>query len=303
MAQASPSPSIPAPAAGSSAVRAFADLTKPRLLPLVLFTGIPVFGMAAGGWPSLAFAVLTLLGVTLAAASANTLNAYLERDRDALMERTRNRPLPAGRISPRAALAFGLALGALSTALLYALSGLAAAAVGVASILFYVFVYTIWLKPRSAWNAVIGGAAGAAAPLIADVAVHGTVTAAGLSLFAIVFFWQPPHVWAIALYRKRDYEAAGIPMLPSVIGDEATRWRMLWYTIGLVPVTLAPWALGYLGPAYLALALGVGAWFIASVVRLLRERDDAAAQRVFRVSLAYLFVLFLVMNVDLLARL
>jgi heme o synthase len=292
-----------APSGVASALRTFADLTKPRLLPMVLFTGLPVFGMAAGGWPSLAFAGLALLGIALAAASANTLNAYLERDKDARMERTRNRPLPAGRVSPRAALVFGLVLGALSTALLLALSGPAAAAVGVASILFYVFVYTIWLKPRSAWNAVIGGAAGAAAPLIADVAVNGTVTAAGLSLFAIVFFWQPPHVWAIALYRKRDYEAAGIPMLPSVIGDHATRWRMLWYTIGLVPVTLAPWALGLLGPAYLAVALGMNAWFVASVVRLLRERDDAAAQRVFRVSLAFLFALFLAMNVDLLARL
>jgi protoheme IX farnesyltransferase len=304
--------SLPQSAAGTASVaaagpaervRAFADLTKPRLLPMVLFTGIPVFGMAAGGWPPLGFACLTLLGIAFAAASANTLNAYLERDKDALMERTRSRPLPAGRIAPRAALAFGLLLGALSTGLLFALGGPAAAAVGVASILFYVFVYTIWLKPRSAWNAVIGGAAGAAAPLMADVAVHGTITAAGLSLFAIVFFWQPPHVWAIALYRKRDYEAAGIPMLPSVIGDEATRRRMLAYTIGLVPVTLAPWALGFVGPFYLAAALGVNAWFVASVVRLRRERDDAAARRVFRVSLAYLFVLFLALNVDLLARL
>jgi len=283
--------------------RTFADLTKPRLLPMVLFTALPVLGMAAGGWPSLGFSCLTLLGVTFAAASANTLNAYLERDKDARMERTRSRPLPAGRISPRSALAFGLLLGALSTGLLFALSGLAAAAVGVASILFYVFVYTIWLKPRSAWNAVIGAAAGAAAPLIADVAVHGTVTVAGLCLFAIVFFWQPPHVWAIALYLKRDYEAAGIPMLPSVIGDEATRWRMLWYAIGLVPVTLVPWALGLVGPAYLAVALGVNAWFVASILRLLRERDDTAARRVFRVSLAFLFALFLAMNVDLLARL
>jgi protoheme IX farnesyltransferase len=284
-------------------LRAFADLTKPRLLPMVLFTGIPVFGMAAGGWPPLAFAGLALLGIALAAASANTLNAYLERETDGRMERTRGRPLPAGRIAPRAALAFGLALGALSTALLFALAGTAAAAVGVASILFYVFVYTIWLKPRSAWNAVIGGAAGAAAPLIADVAVNGTVTAAGLTLFAIVFFWQPPHVWAIALYRKRDYEAAGIPMLPSVIGDEATRRRMLAYAIGLVPVTLAPWALGLLGPIYLAVALGMNAWFVAAVARLVRARDDEAARRVFRVSLAFLFALFLAMNLDLLARL
>jgi protoheme IX farnesyltransferase len=282
------------------------DLTKPRLLPLVLFTGVPVFGMAATGGAtsvSLAFGALVLVGILLAAASANTLNAYIERDKDALMERTRERPLPAGRIAPRDALVFGLALGVASTALLGAVAGSAAAWLGVASILFYVFVYTIWLKPRSAWNAVIGGAAGAAAPLIADAAVNGSVGAVGLSLFAIVFFWQPPHVWAIALYRKADYEAAGIPMLPSVIGDHPTRRRMLAYTIGLVPVTLAPVALGLLGPVYGAVALGMNAWFVFSTLQLLRERTPEAARRVFRVSLAYLFSLFVAMNVDLLTRL
>ena len=281
-------------------LRSWANLTKPRLLPLVLFTGLPVFGMAAGARPSLAFAGLVLLGIALAAASANTLNAWLERDIDALMERTRNRPLPAGLIRPEAALTFGLVLAGLSTALLWIVAGAPAAGVGVASILFYVFVYTVWLKPRSAWNAVIGGAAGAAAPLIADVAVNGSLGPPGLACFAIVFFWQPPHVWAIALYRKADYEAAGIPMLPSVIGDQPARWRMLWYTLGLVPVTLAPVALGLLGEVYLAVAIGMNVWFVTSVVRLLRERTDAAAQRTFRVSLAYLFSLFLAMNVDLL---
>jgi len=283
-----------------STARSYLDLTKPRLLPMVLFTGLPVMGMAAGGWPSLGFGAVILLGIALAASSANTLNAYLERDLDAVMERTRERPLPAGRLSPGAALGFGLLLGALSTLVLWQSAGLAAAGVGVASILFYVFVYTVWLKPRSAWNAVIGGAAGAAAPLIADVSVNGTIGAPGLLLFAVVFFWQPPHVWAIALYRKSDYEAAGIPMLPSVIGDHPTRWRMLWYTIGLVPVSLAPALLGLLGPIYGGIAIALNAWFIASAVRLLRKRTDAAARSMFRVSLAYLFSLFLAMLVDLL---
>jgi protoheme IX farnesyltransferase len=255
--------------------------------------------MAAGG-AAPGFTALTLLGIALAAASANTLNAYLERDKDALMERTRERPLPSGRLSPRAALRFGLVLGVASTGLLWAVGGRAAAGLGVASILFYVFVYTLWLKPRSAWNAVIGGAAGAAAPLIADAAVHGSVGPAGLALFAIVFFWQPPHVWAIALYRKDDYAAAGIPMLPSVIGEQPTRRRMLAYTLGLVPVTLAPVALGLLGTVYLAVALGMNAWFVWSAVRVLRERSDAAARRMFHVSLAYLFSLFLAMNVEIL---
>jgi protoheme IX farnesyltransferase len=285
-----------------TALRTYADLTKPRLLPLVLFTGLPVLGMAAGGWPSPGFAVLVLLGISLAAASANTLNAWLERDKDALMERTRARPLPAGRVSPRAALRFGLALGVASTLLLLAVAGRAAAGLGVASILYYVFVYTVWAKPRSAWNAVIGAAAGAAAPLIADAAANGRVGPAGLALFAIVFFWQPPHVWAIALYRKDDYARAGIPMLPNVIGDEATRWRMLWSTLGLVPVSLAPAALGLLGAPYVGVAIGMNAWFVASVVRCLRERTPDAARRTFHVSLAYLFSLFLAMNAELLLR-
>ena len=280
-------------------VRNYADLTKPRLLPMVLFTGLPVMGMATGGWPPFGFVLLTLLGIALAASSANTLNAYIERDLDAVMVRTRERPLPAGRIAPGAALLFGLALGVGSTVLLYALAGWPAAGVGVASILFYVFVYTVWLKPRSPWNAVIGGAAGAAAPLIADVAVNGSVGPAGLLLFGVVFFWQPPHVWAIALYRKSDYEAAGIPMLPSVIGDQPTRWRMLWYTIGLVPVTLAPVALGLLGWVYGAVAIGMNAWFVWAAVRVLQQRDDASAQAMFRVSLGYLFALFLAMLADL----
>jgi protoheme IX farnesyltransferase len=280
--------------------RNYLDLTKPRLLPMVLFTGLPVLGMAAGGWPSVSFIVLVMTGIALAAASANTLNAYIERDMDALMERTRSRPLPSGLIEPRAALVFGLVLGVLSTILLYVVSGAPAALVGVASILFYVFVYTVWLKPRSIWNAVIGGAAGAAAPLIADAAVHGTIGWAGWTLFAIVFFWQPPHVWAIALYRKDDYRAAGIPMPPEVIGDEATRRRVVAYTAGLLPVTVAPYFLGLAGPIYFVVAMGMGLWFLYRSWRLFEERTDEAAQGVFRVSLVFLFVVFLALLVDLL---
>lgn len=289
-------------ASALTTLRIYADLTKPRLLPLVLFSGAPALGMAVGGPPAPGFALLVLLGIGLAAASANTLNAYLERDIDARMERTRARPLPAGRVSPRRALGFGLALAVLSTALLLAVAGPAAGAVGLASIAYYVFVYTLWAKPRSVWNAVIGSAAGAAAPLIADVAANGTVTPAGLALFALVFFWQPPHVWAINLYRRSDYEAAGIPIPPSVVGDERTRWGVLWSALGLVPVSLAPVALGLLGSVYLAVALGMNAWFVFAVLRLLRERTDAAARRVFRASLAYLFSLFVAMNVELLLR-
>jgi protoheme IX farnesyltransferase len=260
-------------------------------------------GMAAGGWPSPAYCALVMTGIALAAASANTLNAYIERDKDALMERTKARPLPAGLIAPRAALLFGLVLGVLSTGLLYAVSGPPAAMVGVASILFYVFVYTVWLKPRSIWNAVIGGAAGAAAPLIADAAVNGTIGPAGWTLFAIVFFWQPPHVWAIALYRKDDYRAAGIPMPPEVIGDEATRRRVVAYTAGLLPVTLAPCFLGLAGPIYFVVAAAMGGWFLYRAWRLFEERTDEAAQGVFRVSLVFLFAVFLALLVDLMVGL
>jgi len=282
----------------SQTLHAYVELTKPRILLLVIFTGLPVMAMATEGWPGIPFAAVTLFGIALAAGAANSLNCYLERDRDALMERTSGRPLPAQQISPRAALIFALALAVLSTALLYTVAGSAAAALGVASILFYIFVYTVWIKPRSALNAVIGGAAGAAAPLIADAAVNGRVGAAGWLLFAIVFFWQPPHVWAIALFRKDDYERAGIPMMPSVVGDHPTRWRMLAYTLALVPVTLAPVLLGLLDWIYLAVAIPLDAWFVWVAVRVLRERSEAAARNMFRVSLIFLFALFLSMLLD-----
>ena len=279
-------------------LHAYVELTKPRILLLVIFTGLPVMAMANEGWPGFPFAAVTLLGIALAAGAANALNCYLERDRDALMERTSGRPLPAQQISPRAALIFALALGVTSIALLYFVAGSVAAALGVASILFYVFVYTIWIKPRSPLNAVIGGAAGAAAPLISDAAVNGHVGAAGWLLFAIVFFWQPPHVWAIALFRKDDYERAGIPMMPSVVGDQPTRWRMLFYSLALVPVTLAPVLLGLLDWIYLAAALPLDAWFVWLAVRVLRERSEAAARSMFHVSLLFLFALFFSMLLD-----
>lgn len=282
----------------STLVRNYLSLTKPGVLLLVIFTGLPTMMMAAGGWPEPVFAATTLLGIALAAAAANTFNCYIERDLDALMERTRRRPLPSAALSAPLALRFGLLLAVASTLVLYACAGAVAAALGVASILFYVFVYTVWLKPRSSWNAVVGGAAGAAAPLIADAAVSGHVGAAGLLLFAIVFFWQPPHVWAIALFRKRDYERAGIPMLPSVIGDQPTRWSMLFFTLALIPVTLAPLPLRLLGGVYLVAALVLDAWFAAHAVRVLREQTDEAARRMFRVSLVYLFALFFAIVLD-----
>ena len=280
--------------------RAYLDLTKPRLLPMVLFTALPVMGMAAGGWPPFVTASAILVGITLAAAAANALNALVEREPDARMARTRERPLPSGRLEPTAALRFGLVLALLSTVLLYWVSGLPASALAVASILFYVFVYTLWAKPRSASSTLVGAVAGAVSPLIADVAVNGRIGLPGLTLFAIVFFWQPPHVWAIALYRRDDYRAAGIPMPPEIIGEEATRRRMLRYTIGLVPVTLAPVVLGLLGPLYGVAALGLCGWFLYAALRVRRERSDEAARSMFQVSLLFLFGIFLAMLADLL---
>jgi protoheme IX farnesyltransferase len=274
-------------------------LSKPRLLPMVLFTALPALVMASGGWPPAGVILITLLGTALAAASANTLNCYAERDRDAMMARTRHRPLPAGRIAPGSALAFGVLLAGGSAILLWYATTPLAAVVALAGILFYLFVYTVWLKPRTPLSVVVGGAAGAVAPLIADAAVDGRLGWAGALVFLIVFFWQPPHFWAIALYRKDDYARAGFPMLPLVIGDDATRRRVLGYTLVLIPVTLAPVALGFLGPLYLALALAAGAWFLHAAVRLVRRRTHAAARGMFRVSLAYLFVLLLGMIADL----
>ena len=280
-------------------VRNYIDLTKPRLLPLVLFSGLPVMGMSASGWAPIPLMCWILIGISLAAASANTLNAYLEIDKDSLMERTRNRPLPAGRIAPQNALVFGIVLAVLSTFFLYWVGGAIAAGLGVASILFYVFVYTIWVKPRSSWNVVVGSAAGAVSPLIADAALNGTVGPAGLSLFALVFFWQPPHVWAIALYRKSDYQAAGIPMLPNVVGDGPTRWWMLVSTLFLVPVALAPVAFGLIGSVYLVLSLIANAWFIWHAIQVVRLKTLDSARAMFRVSLGYLFALLGAMLVDL----
>jgi protoheme IX farnesyltransferase len=286
----------------SRTIESYVALVKPRLLPLVLFTGLPAMIMAAGGLPPIPLVLATLAGTAMAAAAANVLNCYVEREQDALMTRTRLRPLPTARLAPREALVFGVLLSVVSTLLLWRTTNLAAAGVGLAAILFYVFVYTIWLKPRTPHNIVIGGAAGAVAPLIADAAVSGRIGWPGGLLFLIIFFWTPPHFWAISLYRKEDYEKAGFPMLPLVIGDERTRRRILAYTLLLIPVTLAPVALGLLGRFYLAVSLVLGAWFTHHATRVLRLRTDAAAQRMFRVSLLYLFLLFVGMIADLALR-
>ncbi len=277
-------------------LRMWFEMTRPRVLVLVLFTGLPVLGMH--GWPAWREAVAVLFGTALAGAASSTLNAYVERDSDAHMARTRNRPLPAATVAPSHALWLGSGLAVVSTLVLWAVGGLLAAGVGVATILFYVFVYTLWLKPRTPQNIVIGGAAGATAPLIAEAALTGQLTWASGVLFLIIFLWTPPHFWAIAIFRKKEYAAAGFPMMPNVVGDHATRRQSVVYTVLLLLVTLAPVPMGLLGPIYGVVALGAGAWFLIAVLGSLRADDPKVDYQVFKISVAYLFLLFGAMLVD-----
>jgi protoheme IX farnesyltransferase len=286
---------------------AYLQLTKPRLLPLVLFTGLPALLMAEAQALSPGLVIATLGGTALVAGAANALNSYLERDRDALMTRTESRPLPAGALSPGRALAFGVLLAFAGTGSLWHFCGANAALIALAAIFFYVFVYTLWLKPRSRWAILAGGVSGAITPLIADAAVDGRVGAVGWLLFAIIFCWQPPHFYAIALYRKREYERAGYRMLPSRIGDEATRRRIeatrrrivAWVATAVIPASLLTAALTPVGAVYAIAALALGGWFLIEALALLRRRTPLAARRFFWVSLAYLASLFLVMIADL----
>ena len=282
-----------------NALTLYFALTKPRLLPLVLFSGLPAIVLAAGYWPSPGRIVWILTGIALAAGAANALNSYLERDRDRAMQRTVTRPLPAGLLPPQRALAFGLLLSLLGPGLLWLISGPAAAAVALGGILFYVFVYTIWLKPRSPIAVVVGGVAGAVSPLIADAAVSGSIGVAGWMLFAIVFAWQPPHFWAITLYRRAEYEAAGFPLMVSRIGPERTERRILGWILALIPISLLPNLVSTAGSLYAVAAIGLGVWFATAGLKLVRVGGDDAARHVFRVSLIYLMGILLALIVDL----
>jgi protoheme IX farnesyltransferase len=240
-----------------------------------------------------------IIGAALIGAGCGALNASWERDRDRKMARTQDRPLPAGRLARRDAVIFGLAISVLGVAVLFTTGGWLPAAIGVLTLVHYVLIYTIWLKPRTPQNIVIGGAAGAATPLIADAAVDGRLGIWGFVLFLIIFVWTPPHFWAIALYRKQEYAAAGFPMLPNVIGDRATRVRMLAYAIGLVPITLIPWFGGELSGVFALTAAIAGGGFIASIALSMRVQSAQQDRRVFRNSILYLFAIFSEMLVEL----
>ncbi|HEY7941212.1 MAG TPA: heme o synthase [Candidatus Limnocylindrales bacterium] len=284
-------------------VRAYIALTKPRIIELLLVTTVPAMILAAHGMPPLALIVATLVGGSLAAGSANAINQYLDRDIDALMTRTRRRPLPAHAVTPENALVFGFALGVVAFAELTLLVNLLAAFLALLAIGFYVVVYTMLLKRTTPQNIVIGGAAGALPPVIGVAAVTGDITLPALVLFAIVFYWTPPHFWALALRLAKDYRAAGVPMLPVVRGVPETTRQILRYTLVLVALTLVFFVVGHMGAIYLVSAVGLGGIFIWRAVRLRRqalspEASLAQAIRLYRYSIAYLSLLFVAVAVD-----
>ena len=282
-------------------VRDYVDLLKPRVMSLVVFTGlVGVMIAPAHIHPFAAF--LAVVAIALGSGAAGCINMWYERDLDALMARTANRPLPAGRVAPDDALGLGILLSIFSLLLMATATNYVATALLAAAILFYVFIYTIWLKRRTPQNIVIGGAAGAFPPMIGWAAVTGDVSWVGLALFLLIFLWTPPHFWALALYRSDDYRRAGVPMLPVVAGPRATKLQMLVYTLVLVPVALAPTLLGAVGWLYGAVAVALSAGFIGHAIAVWRAPDDrrghGAAKRMFKFSLLYLAVLFAALPID-----
>jgi protoheme IX farnesyltransferase len=275
-------------------------LLKPRVLSLVVFTG--AIGLViAPVHINPVLALTAILCITLGAGAAGAINMWYDRDIDAIMKRTASRPIPAGRISPDTALAFGIFLSGFSVVLMGLATNWTAAGILLVSIAFYVFVYTIWLKRRTPQNIVIGGAAGAFPAVIGWAAATGSVSLLPVLLFLIAFFWTPPHFWSLSLYASADYERAGVPMLPVVKGARHTRWNVLVYTLVLVPFTLLPTALGLMGWIYGGTALALGLVFIVYAWRVLNDEQDEAgisltrdapAKAAFRFSILYLFILF-----------
>lgn len=292
------SPSVPLPADWRDLVA----LTKPRVMTLVVFTGLCGL-LAAPGSLSPVLAFTAVLCIALGAGAAGALNQWYEVDRDAKMKRTATRPLPAGRMTREGALHFGVGLACFSVLLMGVATNWFAAAILAVSILFYVFIYTIWLKPRTAQNIVIGGAAGAFPPLIGWAAVTGDVAALPIALFMLIFFWTPPHFWALALFVRMDYANAGIPMLPVVAGETVTRRQILFYTSIMGAAALAPVLLQLTGLIYgLTALVATGIFAVLAVqVAMSRETDPAqmkAERRLFKYSVLYLFLLFGAVVVD-----
>lgn len=283
-------------------VAAYVALTKPRIIELLLVTTVPTMVLAARGLPSLALVVATLVGGTLAAASANALNCWYDRDIDVLMHRTEGRPLARAAVTPASALVFGLVLGLLAAVELAVTTNLLAAGLGVAAITFYVVVYTMWLKRRTSQNIVWGGAAGCMPVLIGWAAVTGSLAWAPVVLFAVIFFWTPPHYWPLAMRYREDYARADVPMLPVVASDRVVTSRIVAYSWVMVAVSLLLfWPLGVSGVLYLVTAVVAGGVFLREAQLLAgraRAGADVAPMRLFHWSITYLALLFLAVAVD-----
>jgi heme o synthase len=283
--------------AHSSLARDLVMLTKPRIISLLLITTVaPMFVAGNPGWLLVA---VVLIGGYLMAGGANAVNMYLDRDIDTRMSRTRLRPIPSGRMGPRAVLAFGVALATAATFLLARFTNVLTALLALAGFYFYVFIYTRWLKRTTPQNIVIGGAAGAFPPLVGWAAMTGTIDLTAVYLFLIVFYWTPPHFWALALLKQRDYGKAGIPMAPLVWGERQTMRQMMWYNVILIALTLLPVAFGAFGLIYLVSAALLGAILLIGVIRVRTSVEwTKPAWRVYKFSLLYLALLFVAMVID-----
>ena len=283
-------------------VRAYVALTKPRIIELLLVTTVPTMVVAERGLPAVWLMLATVTGGTLAAGGANAINMYVDRDIDRLMKRTRHRPLVTGAVTPGAALRFAVVLEVVAFLELWVLVNPLSAVLAVSATLFYVFVYTIWLKRSSTHNIVIGGAAGAVPVLVGWSAVTGSLGVAPLVLFAIIFYWTPPHFWALAIRYRDDYAAAEVPMLPAVASLKTTASRILLYTLLLWGLTLVFGEVAGMGDLYLVSAVGLGGVFTWFAVQLLRNASPDRAMRVFTYSISYITLLFGAMALDQLIR-
>jgi protoheme IX farnesyltransferase len=285
-----------------SRVSAYVALTKPRIIELLLVTTLPTMVVAQRGLPSGWLILETLVGGALAAAGANTINMYIDRDIDKLMKRTSRRPLVTGEITPSSALVFAVALEVAAFGELWLLVNLLSAVLAVSATLFYVFIYTLWLKRTSSNNIVIGGAAGAVPVLVGWAAVRNSLGLAPLVLFAIIFYWTPPHFWALAIRYREDYAAADVPMLPVVASFAETARKIVIYTVVLWAITLVFWPVGQMGDLYLASAIVLGGVFTWKAVQLARSGTPDRAMKLFGWSITYVTLLFAAMAVDQLIR-
>ena len=280
-----------------SGVRDYIRLLKPRVMSLVVFTGA-VGLLITPGTIHPFLGVIAILCIAVASGAAASINMWYDRDIDAVMARTKSRPIPSGAVPAEEALTLGIWLSILSVTVMGLAVNWAAAAILTLSIGFYVFIYTMWLKRGTPQNIVIGGAAGAFPPMIGWAAVTGGVEVTSLALFAIIFFWTPPHFWALALFRCKDYAKAGVPMMPVVAGEKSTKRQMLLYTVLLMPLSLAPVMMGSLGAVYGVVAGGLGLWFLGHAIHVMVSKSEKAAPRMFAVSILYLFILFAAMLAD-----